>query len=118
MVTDPPEAGRETHDDAGVLTSRFRKIVCLDCSNPCDAFIRIGHRTRSRKVERFLLGDVKSCCSDEIVNFTIEMAASTDPPPRRRHPILPDCDTGIGRPAVLDIDHAAACLQHSLHLPK
>src|SRR5438128_12627925 len=71
------------------------------------ALICVRHWARSRKIERFQLGDLKSCCFDEFVNLAIEMAAASDSLPDWGNSILPDDDSGVGGAAVLDENQTA-----------
>jgi hypothetical protein len=72
------------------------------------SLIRVGHRTRSRKVAGLQLSYPKSCGGDEIVNFTIKVATAPDTLPERRDPVLPDSCARIGSPAMLQKDDASA----------
>ncbi len=67
-----------------------------------ESLIRVGHRTRSRKIIRPQLDNLKPCSSNKVVNFAIEVAASTDLFPHWSYPILPDNYAGIAGTAMFD----------------
>jgi hypothetical protein len=68
----------------------------------CEPLVGIRHRTRSWKVIRLQLGDLKSCRRNELIDLAIEVAAASYSFPHRREPVLPGHDTRIGRSAVLN----------------
>src|SRR5260370_37028955 len=71
-----------------------------------ESLIRVGHRTRSRKIIRPQLDNLKPCSSNKVLNFAIEVAASTDLFPHWSYPIeIGDHLTQCARqqPKILDI---------------
>jgi len=65
-----------------------------------EPLIRVGHRARSRKIIRPQLDNLKTCARNEIVDFAIEVATSTDLLPHWSYTILPDNYARIARAAM------------------
>lgn len=74
----------------------------------CESLVRVGHRMWSRKIARPELSYLKSCCRDELVDLTIEVAIASDGFPDGREPVLPEGYIGVGSAAVLEKDEAPA----------
>src|SRR5260370_3698124 len=75
-----------------------------------ESLIRVGHRTRSRKIIRPQLDNLKPCSSNKVVNFAIEVAAPTDTFPRWSYPVLPDNYVGVAGATMFDNNEATAWL--------
>src|SRR4030095_8946566 len=104
-----------------VLNRCSRRCALLELTASywlCEPLVGIRHRTRSWKVIRLQLGDLKSCRRNELIDLAIEVAAASYSFPHRREPVLPSHDTWIGRSAVLDEKEPAPRLENPLHLFK
>src|SRR5215469_2520198 len=84
----------------------------------CYSLVGIGHRTWARKIEGFDLHDLKASPSDEIIDFSIEVATSRYVSPGWSKPILPECNARVCGTTVLDKDEPSRCLQNAFHLLK
>ena len=60
-----------------------------------DALIRVRHWARSAKVKVFLLGDLKACGFDQVINLAIEMTPASNPFPDWCYSVLPSSHSGI-----------------------
>ena len=75
-----------------------------------EPLVRVGHRARPRKIIRPQLDNLKPCARNEIVDFAIEVAASTDLLPHRSYTILPDNYARIARAAMFDKNETSGWL--------
>src|SRR5713101_1042798 len=84
----------------------------------CEPLVGIRHRTRSWKVIRLQLGDLKSRRRNELIDLAIEVAAAPYFSPYRCEPVLPRHDTRIGGTAMLDKKKTPLRLENPPHLRK
>src|SRR5437879_1937255 len=95
------------------LTSSFRLRWLY---NLREALIRERHRSRAAKIGGCQVSNLKACRRDDLVNFSVEVAAASDTLPCRCEPVLPDDNARIGSTPVLDEDEAPARPQNALNL--
>src|SRR5690242_3010400 len=101
-----PVIGRSFREvGVSLLIAGLGRAPCHSQSKPCKSLEGVRHRTRSRKVEVALLGDVKTCRLDEVVNFAIEVTSACNTLPDRGNAIVPFDDTRLGRASVLNEEH-------------
>src|SRR4051812_40322993 len=82
------------------------------------AFIHERHRLWSGHITGFDVVNSKTRPFDHRANWSVEMAAAADVPPRGRQPILPSTHGLVGRQAMLSEQELTPGPQHAPHLCK
>src|SRR5262245_49875434 len=84
----------------------------------CGTLVRVGHRSRARKISGLKLRDAETCEPYQLVDLAVEVAATSDPPPNRVEAMLPGLNPWVGRHAVLDEQESAFWFQYAFDLVK
>jgi hypothetical protein len=101
-----------------IRRTRSRARLVALSGRPCAPLAQEGVGPRSGQAHILQVFDSKPAFADQIVDLAVEVTAAGEARPQGIQPILPACDTRLGRASMLDKEQSTSWSQHAAHIGK